>query len=123
MEAMAMIIDVIGIPAPGGSKRAMRSASTGRVIVLEDCKRTPAWRQAVAAAALTIQPSARQMTTRAATASVAAVQTMPLVMIAGATALVLPGQAMTSPARAAGPRIATKAVAAVAVVAATKASI
>jgi Holliday junction resolvase RusA-like endonuclease len=49
---MAMIIDVIGIPAPGGSKRAMRSASTGRVIVLEDCKRTPAWRQAVAAAAL-----------------------------------------------------------------------
>jgi len=42
---------VPGVPAPGGSKTGFRHPSTGRVIVKEDCKRTPGWRACVALAA------------------------------------------------------------------------
>lgn len=44
---MNYIFFVPGIPAPGGSKRHI-----GRGRIIEDCKRTPAWRQAVAFAAM-----------------------------------------------------------------------
>ena len=39
---------VPGIPAPGGSKRGFNHSKTGRVIVLEDCKRSGPWRDRVA---------------------------------------------------------------------------
>lgn len=42
---------VAGVPAPGGSKRAFAHRTTGRVIVLDDCKRNKGWRQHVAAEA------------------------------------------------------------------------
>jgi crossover junction endodeoxyribonuclease RusA len=42
---------VPGVPAPGGSKKSFRSASTGKVITMEDCKRTAGWRSNVAGAA------------------------------------------------------------------------
>jgi len=38
-----------GEPATAGSKRAMRSASTGRLVVLDDCRRSGSWRLVVAA--------------------------------------------------------------------------
>lgn len=41
---------VPGIAAPGGSKNAIRLKS-GRTVVVDACKRNPAWRGAVAAAA------------------------------------------------------------------------
>lgn len=50
---------VPGVPAPGGSKRAMLHRHTGRVIVMDDAKRNKPWRQsveAVVAAAITCPP-------------------------------------------------------------------
>jgi Holliday junction resolvase RusA-like endonuclease len=41
---------VHGVAAPGGSKRAIRTR-TGRTVVIDDCKRNPAWRSSVASAA------------------------------------------------------------------------
>jgi Holliday junction resolvase RusA-like endonuclease len=40
-----------GIPAPGGSKRAFRSAGTGRIVVVDDAKNNRGWRNQVAATA------------------------------------------------------------------------
>lgn len=40
-----------GVPAPGGSKKAFVSASTGKMVVLDDCQRNKPWRQVVAGAA------------------------------------------------------------------------
>lgn len=43
--------DVLGIPAPGGSKNAFRHRSTGRIVVVDaGGQRTKNWRAAVAAA-------------------------------------------------------------------------
>jgi Holliday junction resolvase RusA-like endonuclease len=38
---------VNGIPATGGSKKAMRHSRTGKVVVLEDCDRNASWRSEV----------------------------------------------------------------------------
>lgn len=38
---------VPGVPAPGGSKTAFPHAATGRMIVVDACKRNPAWRKAI----------------------------------------------------------------------------
>jgi Holliday junction resolvase RusA-like endonuclease len=44
--------DVIGVPAPGGSKSAFRHRSTGRIVVVDaGGKRNKEWRSKVAAAA------------------------------------------------------------------------
>lgn len=40
-----------GVPAPGGSKKSFVSASTGKMVVLDTCKRNKPWRQVVAGAA------------------------------------------------------------------------
>jgi len=50
LEKLSVLV-VDGNPATAGSKRALKSASTGRIIVLDDCKRGKAWRQAIQAAA------------------------------------------------------------------------
>jgi Holliday junction resolvase RusA-like endonuclease len=42
---------VPGIPAPGGSKRSMVHRHTGKIVTMEDCKRTKDWRSMVAIAA------------------------------------------------------------------------
>ena len=42
---------VPGVPAPGGSKKAFRSPS-GRIVVMDDCKRNKPWRDSVASFAL-----------------------------------------------------------------------
>lgn len=38
---------VPGVPAPGGSKRAFRNKHTGRVVVVDDCRRNKDWRATV----------------------------------------------------------------------------
>lgn len=45
-------IRVVGIPAPGGSKRGFVNPRTGRVVIVEDAKRNKTWRESVAQAAL-----------------------------------------------------------------------
>jgi Holliday junction resolvase RusA-like endonuclease len=46
-----IVFDVVGTPAPGGSKSAFRHRSTGRIVVVDaGGKRTKDWRAAVAAA-------------------------------------------------------------------------
>ena len=46
-----VVFDVVGTPAPGGSKSAFRHRSTGRIVVVDaGGKRTKDWRAAVAAA-------------------------------------------------------------------------
>ena len=45
---MAVEFTVPGVPAPGGSKRAIRHAVTGKTVVLDACKNNPAWRERVA---------------------------------------------------------------------------
>lgn len=45
---------VPGEPAPGGSKRAFMNKRTGRVNIVEDCKRTADWRRSVALAARSV---------------------------------------------------------------------
>jgi len=42
--------NVRGVPAPGGSKRAIRTRS-GRIVLIDACKRNKAWRTLVAVAA------------------------------------------------------------------------
>jgi Holliday junction resolvase RusA-like endonuclease len=51
---------VVGSPAPGGSKRVVPRGGKrgGKAIVLEDCRRNPAWRHRVAAAAALAHRSA-----------------------------------------------------------------
>ena len=39
---------VPGVPAPGGSKRAFPHKNTGRIIVIDACKRNKEWRETVA---------------------------------------------------------------------------
>lgn len=46
MKSLTFRVD--GDPQPGGSKRAFRSASTHKIVVLDDCKRNAAWREHVA---------------------------------------------------------------------------
>jgi Holliday junction resolvase RusA-like endonuclease len=43
---------VPGIPAPGGSKRAFRHATTGKIVVMDDAKGNKPWRDRVASFAL-----------------------------------------------------------------------
>lgn len=43
---------VPGVPAPGGSKRAVYNRATGKVWVKDDCERNPAWRDRVASFAI-----------------------------------------------------------------------
>lgn len=38
---------VPGVPAPGGSKRAFKSAATGKIVVLDDAKNNAGWRSRV----------------------------------------------------------------------------
>ena len=47
---------VHGIPAPGGSKTAFRHAKTGRIIVMDACKRNKPWRDTVASFAIEHAP-------------------------------------------------------------------
>jgi Holliday junction resolvase RusA-like endonuclease len=44
-------IDVRGIPAPGGSKRGFLHKATGRVIVVDACRRSKDWKALVSHAA------------------------------------------------------------------------
>ncbi len=41
------VLRVVGLPKPGGSKRAFINRKTGRPIITEDCKRSKIWRQEV----------------------------------------------------------------------------
>lgn len=41
---------VIGVPRPGGSKKGFVNPRTGRVVIVEDCKKTKSWRDSVVAA-------------------------------------------------------------------------
>ncbi len=47
-----MTINVYGTPAPQGSKRLGQAGKTGRAILIDDCKKTKPWREAVKWAAL-----------------------------------------------------------------------
>ena len=47
---------VPGIPAPGGSKNTFINKKTGKVCVVDACKRNPAWRNRVAHFALPHKP-------------------------------------------------------------------
>lgn len=42
---------VPGIPQPGGSKRPVRVGGTGRILLIDDCKRNKSWRNQVASSA------------------------------------------------------------------------
>lgn len=48
---MTLEFFIPGIPRPGGSKRAIKHAVTGRVVTMESGKHTPAWRSFVRDAA------------------------------------------------------------------------
>ena len=48
---------VPGIPAPGGSKKAYINRHTGKVCVVDDCKRNKPWRDRVASFAMPHRPS------------------------------------------------------------------
>ena len=49
--ANRVVFDVVGMPAPGGSKNAFRNPRTGRIVVVDaGGKRNKDWRAAVAAA-------------------------------------------------------------------------
>jgi Holliday junction resolvase RusA-like endonuclease len=43
---------VHGKPAPGGSKKGFHNPKTGRVVIVDDCKRNKPWRESVKWAAL-----------------------------------------------------------------------
>jgi Holliday junction resolvase RusA-like endonuclease len=46
-----------GVPAPQGSKKAVRHRHTGRIMLLESSKRLHPWRESVAAAARAFRPA------------------------------------------------------------------
>lgn len=46
-----MVVDVVGLPAPQGSKKGFYNASLGRVQMTESSKKVKPWRQDVVAAA------------------------------------------------------------------------
>lgn len=54
MRPVPVTILVHGIPAPQGSKRAVRNQSTGRIALVEMSKAVVPWRQDVALAALAV---------------------------------------------------------------------
>ncbi len=43
---------VPGIPQPGGSKRAIPNIKTGKIIIIDDCKRNASWRDSVTQAGI-----------------------------------------------------------------------
>lgn len=46
--AYPIVIDVPGVPAPGGSKKAFTNPRTGRIVVLDDAKGNGSWKSRVA---------------------------------------------------------------------------
>jgi len=50
--AVVASIRVVGMPKPGGSKKAFQHQHTGRIVVTDDCKTTKTWRADVRNAAL-----------------------------------------------------------------------
>ena len=49
---MHLMFDVYGIPKPGGSKKAFPNPKTGRIVIVDDCKKNKDWRACVMAFAL-----------------------------------------------------------------------